>query len=320
MRSGLSPDHDWLVPPEWEHVRRREAAVLIPDDPAEAAWLTNRNDPTRLVAPFGRLVGPAIPHDAGQTPSFGERRDRKCRLLACAAARGVLHLVPGTHGQPYRDVVAVAERFADRGATEEELAAAFRAALDVDDCEDEGCGGWRHLVYGRRRASRAARALGWRRRRRQEVAREVAMLYAMHAAAGTAFRPTPSAAVPLSVVEVMRDAVEAAWAEAAAAHPIHNVRGDNSGTRRMSARLCDFIRDIFGNPFRPVEFKSAWRTSTAALLARGMYESRDFSAMPILADALQDAGCTDDVIREHCQQPDQHVHGCWVIDLVLRKA
>src|SRR5581483_3591788 len=49
------------------------------------------------------------------------------------------------------------------------------------------------------------------------------------------------------------------------------------------------LLDIFGNPFRPVAFDAAWRTSTAVALARQMYESRDFSAMPILADALQDA-------------------------------
>ncbi|MCI0699795.1 MAG: hypothetical protein L0241_01750, partial [Planctomycetia bacterium] len=53
---------------------------------------------------------------------------------------------------------------------------------------------------------------------------------------------------------------------------------------------CQFLRDIFGNPFRPVTFNSSWRTDTALSLARQMYESREFSAMPILADALQDAG------------------------------
>ena len=51
-----------------------------------------------------------------------------------------------------------------------------------------------------------------------------------------------------------------------------------------------------------------------------MYESREFSAMPILADALQDAGCEDDAILTHCRDPKQiHVRGCWVVDLVLGK-
>jgi hypothetical protein len=82
---------------------------------------------------------------------------------------------------------------------------------------------------------------------------------------------------------------------------------------------CDLLRDIFGNPFRPVAFDAAWRTSTVTALARGMYESRDFGAMPILADALQDAGCDSDDILDHCRGPGPHVRGCWVVDLVLGK-
>ena len=79
------------------------------------------------------------------------------------------------------------------------------------------------------------------------------------------------------------------------------------------------VRDIFGNPFRPVTANPAWLTSTAVAIARGMYESRDFSAMPILADALQDAGCDNDDMLEHCRGPGPHVRGCWVVDLVLGK-
>ena len=75
------------------------------------------------------------------------------------------------------------------------------------------------------------------------------------------------------------------------------------------------------NPFRPVAFDPAWRTSTAVALASQMYESRDFGAMPILADALQDAGCNSDDILNHCRDAKQvHVRGCWVVDLVLGKA
>jgi len=80
------------------------------------------------------------------------------------------------------------------------------------------------------------------------------------------------------------------------------------------------IRDIFGNPFRPVMFLPQWRTSTAVGLAKGMYESRNFDAMPILADALQDAGCDNDDILNHCRDAKgTHVRGCWVVDLVLGK-
>jgi hypothetical protein len=87
--------------------------------------------------------------------------------------------------------------------------------------------------------------------------------------------------------------------------------------RLEQARLA---RDIFGNPFRPVAFADEWRTSTAVAVAQQMYDSRDFGAMPILADALQDAGCEDDAILSHCRGAKQaHVRGCWVVDLVLGK-
>ena len=78
------------------------------------------------------------------------------------------------------------------------------------------------------------------------------------------------------------------------------------------------LRDIFGNPFRPVAFSPAWRTDTAVSLAKQMYEMRDFGAMPILADALQDAGCDDEQVLHHCRDPKlPHVCGCWVVEAVL---
>jgi hypothetical protein len=101
------------------------------------------------------------------------------------------------------------------------------------------------------------------------------------------------------------------------------------------AAQVGLVHDIFGNPFRPAAFSAEWRTDTAVTLARQMYESRDFGAMPILADALQDAGCDNPDVLDHCRgvaggdsgepaggSPAQttHVRGCWVCDLVLGKA
>jgi hypothetical protein len=86
------------------------------------------------------------------------------------------------------------------------------------------------------------------------------------------------------------------------------------------ARLSQLVRDIFGNPYRPVVLCPSWRTSTAVALALQMYEGRDFGAMPILADAIQDAGCEDPAILGHCRGATAtHVRGCWVVDLVLGK-
>jgi hypothetical protein len=83
------------------------------------------------------------------------------------------------------------------------------------------------------------------------------------------------------------------------------------------ADAAQLIRDVFGNPFRPVAFAPAWRTDTAVALARQMYESRDFGVMPILADALQDAGCDSADVLDHCRGPGPHARKCWVCDLVL---
>ena len=80
------------------------------------------------------------------------------------------------------------------------------------------------------------------------------------------------------------------------------------------------VRDVFGNPFDPVSFTLNWRSDTVVSLARHMYASRDFSAMPILADAIEEAGCDDASILAHCRTiTENHIRGCWVLDLVLDK-
>jgi hypothetical protein len=85
------------------------------------------------------------------------------------------------------------------------------------------------------------------------------------------------------------------------------------------AAQADLARDIFGNPFQSSEIQFEWLTSTVVALARGIYANRAFDRMPILADALQDAGCDDDAILSHCREPREHARGCWVVDLLLGK-
>jgi hypothetical protein len=85
------------------------------------------------------------------------------------------------------------------------------------------------------------------------------------------------------------------------------------------SELAVVLRDIFGNPFRPQVFDTAWRTPEAVAVARSMYDDHSFDDMPQLADALEEAGCTDDVILSHCRGPGPHVLGCWVVDLILGK-
>jgi hypothetical protein len=88
---------------------------------------------------------------------------------------------------------------------------------------------------------------------------------------------------------------------------------DHGGTN--AGVIC--LREIFGNPFRPLACDPAWLTSTVVALAEGIYADRAFDRMPILADALQDAGCNNEDILTHCRDTQRtHVRGCWVIDLL----
>jgi hypothetical protein len=80
------------------------------------------------------------------------------------------------------------------------------------------------------------------------------------------------------------------------------------------------LEELVGPSSLP-QFSPQWRTDTAVSLARQMYETRDFGVMPILADALQDAGCDSEDILSHCRDVAlTRVRGCWVVDLVLGKA
>jgi hypothetical protein len=109
-------------------------------------------------------------------------------------------------------------------------------------------------------------------------------------------------------------------------YPIHMLRklamssAWHSATTLVGDDLALLLRDIFGNPFRPVTFDPAWRTDTTTGLAAAMYEAREFANMPILADALEEAGCDHADILAHCRdETATHVRGCWVVDLVLGK-
>jgi hypothetical protein len=84
---------------------------------------------------------------------------------------------------------------------------------------------------------------------------------------------------------------------------------------------CDLIRDVFGNPFRqaPVLTGSLTRPGVVRELAEAIYDDPGFDALPLLADALQDAGCHDEQILSHCREPGNHLRGCWVVDLLLEK-
>jgi hypothetical protein len=91
--------------------------------------------------------------------------------------------------------------------------------------------------------------------------------------------------------------------------------------REETRQQANVLRDIFGNPFRPVHFDTSRLTARIRSLAKAIYEEGRFADLPALAQALeQDAVCANRDLLHHCQWPIPHVRGCWVVDLVLEKS
>jgi hypothetical protein len=99
---------------------------------------------------------------------------------------------------------------------------------------------------------------------------------------------------------------------------------------QRSEQMCPIIRDIFGNPFRPLlpldPALLDWNNGTIASLAQAAYEERilpagtlDPALLAVLADALEESGCTDTGLLGHLRSPGPHVRGCFALDLVLGK-
>ncbi len=97
---------------------------------------------------------------------------------------------------------------------------------------------------------------------------------------------------------------------------------------RVRRDLASLVRDVFIPPrtlkdARPFHkrFPARWLTGTVTALAHHIWDTRDFTSMPILADALQDAGCDAAHVLTHCRDPQQlHCRGCWVVDAILDHA
>lgn len=121
----------------------------------------------------------------------------------------------------------------------------------------------------------------------------------------------------LTVAELALDqAIYGLEREAAAAKP-------NLFRKALRQTQAVLVRDIFGNPFRPITINPGlltWHDGLLVSMAQKMYDSRDFADMPVLADALEEAGCTNQDILGHCRSGGEHVRGCWAVDLLLGKS
>jgi hypothetical protein len=236
----------------------------------------------------------------------GKVSDRKLRLFACACCRRIWHLLTDERS---RKAVEVGEWYAEGLASEEDLAegrsaanAAFYAAGDVAS-EAE-------VAYDQDPSTVLAYATADA---------------AHHAACSTDFTVMKTVDPAFAAINVAAETADAVAAAAYAA--CHDDRLSDVATHAARADehnvQAALLRDIFGNPFRFVAIDPAWlcwNDATVVKLAQAIYDERRFEDTPILADALERAGCTDADLLVHCRQPGEHVRGCWVVDLLLEKA
>lgn len=216
---------------------------------------------------------------------------RKLRLFAVACCRRIWHLLPDERS---RNAVEIAERWADKTVGAEALAAAVTAAEQAIGREP-----FRPLVFD---ASGAVTLTPEQRRTgRLKLAAKAAWYtaYYVDEAAHTA-------------------AGDAAGNAAGAALEVPAARWDDPCTEDLPQ--CNLLRDIFGSHFDLPPIDASWRTTNVTALAQAIYTDLAFDRLPILADALEDAGCTNQDILNHCRQPAEHVRGCWVVDLLIGKS
>jgi hypothetical protein len=206
--------------------------------------------------------------------------DRKLRLFAVACCRRILTFLTDERS---RAAVEVGERRADRLASDLEVEAARLAAREA---------------AARRQAARGSR-LGQRAWRTQLVADQAAWA-ACHALESSRYAVGAVARATEVVAELRGLGFDG--------HPGH--------------WQCHLLREIFGNPFRPAAVERdwlRWNGGCVARLAQGIYAEHRFGDLPILADALEEAGCASPDVLSHCRSAGLHVRGCWLLDWAIGK-
>jgi hypothetical protein len=217
----------------------------------------------------------------------GTASDRKLRLFAVACCRQALGDVPDA--EPLREAVEVAERFADDRAGRGELEAARQRVASAILA-----GGYRGKGYYAATSVAAAARGEW-------PAPEMA-----NQAAYAAYEPGES---PAAGGERLSGDVEG------------GPKSARPAVRRAKATEAGLLRDIVGNPFRAAPRIDpawiAWNGGTVPKLAEAVYDGRAFDRLPVLADALEDAGCSDPGLLGHLRGPGRTSGGvgrwtcCW---------
>lgn len=253
---------------------------------------------------------------------------RKRRLFAVACCRRIWPLLIDTA----RLAVEVAERYADGAATSADCLTALDAVDSAGKAHERDATGEDQFWFAKQVALRAAGAALWAfsdgshcteycladvvppggypfLRYEDDDGGFIATAWQAHNA--WVYAEQDPAVLPL--LEQFRFLLYPKFV-AEAGHPVKGMAWYSEAIAQ-----CNLVRDLFGNPFRPVSLDATWQSPTVISLATAVYDERAFDRMPILADALEDAGCTNTDILNHCRRPAVHARGCWVVDALLGK-
>jgi hypothetical protein len=225
----------------------------------------------------------------------GKCSDRKLRLFALACCGRIAGHMTDARS---RAAVAFAERYAEEGVARRRGRPAVAKAAHAAGRE-----AMRHL-----------------REPGETGGEKLAALIAAQAAIA-AWATTEANAVSCATCAASASASVAVWSSLTASQALP--AWDEAARRTELGQQAALLRDIAGNPFRRAAVDPAWLAwngGTVRNIAQAIYGEKAFERMPILADALEDAGCDDADILNHCRAPGVHVRGCWVVDLLLGKS
>jgi hypothetical protein len=208
--------------------------------------------------------------------------ERKLRLLAAGWCRDIVYLLP--RNKRRWAAIRIIERYADGLASVWELAEARIAGSDAER---------------QRHHPQAGRAVYWAASRRPDIT----CLTSVWEGAGEA---------------IALDAMKQAQV------PPREMAGVyDQALAEITRRQADLVRECLGNPFRPASVDTAWLTWASGIvvhLAEAIYDEQAFDRMPILADALEEAGCSDADILGHLRDARPHVRGCFVLDVLTGRS
>lgn len=215
---------------------------------------------------------------------------RKLRLLACAAVRTVWDFVTDDRA---RKALLAAELFADGNLTPEDLERTYRSAFEWVCALSAGMGSFNQNDLDRNPDL-------------QVRFREITACFSATEAAA----PEPPAELTIDSAAGLNESYWNAHLQ---------VLGGAHNQVDIDRHVAVY-RDLFGNPYRPVAFDQECQTPEIQSLANRIYTEWAFDRMPELAVLLEEAGCREPAVLEHCRNQGEHFRGCWVIDLLTGRS